>query len=307
MVALAIVLQVISSFSFATGATLQALGVKSTFDPNGRASSNKLTLAGLVKLFAIPKWLLGLFFVCLGAAIHLYALTIASVTVVQPVGILAVPWSVLIASRIHGHHIPPRIWRAVAVTIVGVIGFTWFSARHATQDAEVHLTPVIISFIVVCVLCAALSVAATRSVPWARAMLWSSVGAMFYGLASGMMKAALDGLFKHHWGLTDPRVWVSAGLMFVCYTLGVWMIQQGYASGPAEITVGTMTTVDPFVAVLFGLIVLKEGAGMGLIPSIGMAVTGAIAVYGVLLLSRDHPDAVAEREKHESDAVATAD
>lgn len=102
-------------------------------------------------------------------------------------------------------------------------------------------------------------------------------------------------------------MWGTALMMLVCYILGVWMIQQGYASGPAEITVGTMTTVDPFVAVLFGLIVLREGAGMGVGAAIGMAVAGSIAVYGVLLLSRDHPDAVAEREKHEQELSAEAE
>ena len=84
------------------------------------------------------------------------------------------------------------------------------------------------------------------------------------------------------------------------------MIQQGYASGPAEITVGTMTTVDPFVAVVFGLVVLGEGMGMGVGPMIGMVVTGAIAVYGVAMLSKDHPDAIEERRRAEA-AIANAD
>jgi len=109
---LAITLQVISSFLFASGATLQHLGVKSTFDPKATASSNRLTLVGLLKLMLIPKWLLGLLCVFAGAGLHLWALTMAPVAVVQPVGILAVPWSVILASRIHGHQIPSRVWRA---------------------------------------------------------------------------------------------------------------------------------------------------------------------------------------------------
>lgn len=52
--------------------------------------------------------------------------------------------------------------------------------------------------------------------------------------------------------------------------MGVWMIQQGYASGPARRSPSApMTTVDPFVAVLFGLIVLGEGMGMGVLPVLG--------------------------------------
>ena len=72
-IALAIAMQVVGSFLFASGAILQSLGVKSTFDPNAVASSNTLSIKGLLSLFRIPKWLLGLLLVFLGAAIHLTA------------------------------------------------------------------------------------------------------------------------------------------------------------------------------------------------------------------------------------------
>lgn len=302
-IALAICMQVVGSFLFASGAILQSLGVKSTFDPNGVASSNTLTIAGLLRLFRIPKWLLGLLLVFLGAAIHLTALSFAPVSVVQPVGILAVPWSVLLAARIHKHHVTGRMWSAVAITVAGVVGFTVFSSLFAKGDREVTFQPVLISFLVVCLIGAILSFFATRAAPWAKATLWSAVGATFYGLASGLMKHAMDLVQKHEHQLTSGTFIASVIMMLACYGLGVWMIQQGYASGPAEITVGTMTTVDPFVAVLFGLIVLGEGGDMGLLPSLGMAATGAIAVWGVILLSKDHPDAVEEREQA---AAATA-
>ena len=271
---LAITLQVISSFLFASGATLQHLGVKSTFDPNATASSNRLTLMGMLKLLLIPKWLLGLLCVFSGAGLHLWALTMAPVAVVQPVGILAVPWSVLLSSRIHGHQIPFRVWRAVLVTVIGVVGFTVFSSLFAKGEKQFGFMPITWSFIVVCVVCVVLSFfAAKKAAPWAKAIMWSSVGAIFYGLASGMMKAAMN------------------------------MVQ----SGPAEITVGTMTTVDPFVAVLFGLFVLGEGADMGAGPAAGMIISGAVAVYGVVMLSKDHPDAVAEREKTAKESAAVKD
>lgn len=294
-IALAIGLQVISSFLFASGATLQHLGVKSTFDPSGKTSSNRLTLSGLLRLFLIRKWLMGLVFVFAGAALHLVALSMAPVAVVQPVGILAVPWSVLLAAKIHGHKVPGRVWAAVSVTVLGVVGFTIFSSLFATGDKPFEFTPILISFIVVCLISAVLSLAAIRAASWAKAMLWSSVGAIFYGLASGMMKAGMNLVQDHGFSLFEWQVLAVIGFMLACYGLGVWMIQQGYASGPAEITVGTMTTVDPFVAVIFGLLVLGEGQGMGLGPALGMAVSGAVAVYGVVLLSRDHPDAVEER------------
>ena len=295
MIWLAILMQVVSSFLFASGAILQSLGVKSTFDPTATASSNKLTVKGLLSLFKIPKWLLGLVLVFAGAAIHLVALSFAPVTVVQPVGILAVHWSVLLAARIHKHALSRKLWLAVAITVAGVVGFTVFSSLFATGEKQVSFAPMLISFVVVCAVCAVLSYFATKAAPWLKAMMWSSVGATFYGLASGFMKAAMDLVLKHNHPFTGWQVIGTVAMMLACYGLGVWMIQQGYASGPAEITVGTMTTVDPFVAVLFGLIVLGEGANMGLGPALGMAAFGAIAVYGVVMLSKDHPDAIEER------------
>ena len=305
---LAITLQVISSFLFASGATLQHLGVKSMFDPNATASSNRLTLMGMLKLLLIPKWLLGLLCVFSGAGLHLWALTMAPVAVVQPVGILAVPWSVLLSSRIHGHQIPFRVWRAVLVTVIGVVGFTVFSSLFAKGEKQFGFMPITWSFIVVCVVCVVLSFfAAKKAAPWAKAIMWSSVGAIFYGLASGMMKAAMNMVQSGQFHLLHPTTLVVIGYMLACYGLGAWMIQQGYASGPAEITVGTMTTVDPFVAVLFGLFVLGEGAGMGAGPAAGMIISGAVAVYGVVMLSKDHPDAVAEREKTAKESAAVKD
>ena len=298
---LAVAMQVLSSFAFAGGAILQQLAVKSTFDPTARASSNQLTARGMLNLLRIPRWLLGLSLVFLGALIHLSALSFAPVTIVQPIGILAVPWAVIIAAKIHKHPLSGKLWAAVGVTIAGVAGFTLFSTTYATAEKFVTFPPMLISFAIVCVLAALLAYSATKAAPWARAMLWAATGATFYGLASGFMKTAIDLIVKHGHQFDGWRFIVTVVLIVVCFVLGVWLIQQGYASGPAEITVGTMTTVDPLIAVLFGLIVLGEGGNMGIGPMIGMALTGAVAVYGVVMLSKEHPDAIAEREAHEAE------
>ena len=42
---------------------------------------------------------------------------------------------------------------------------------------------------------------------------------------------------------------------------------------------------------------------MGIGPTLGMIVSGAVAVYGVVLLSRDHPDAVEERRQAAQEAA----
>jgi drug/metabolite transporter (DMT)-like permease len=73
--------------------------------------------------------------------------------------------------------------------------------------------------------------------------------------------------------------------------VGGFMVQQALANGPAEITVGSMTTTDPIVAVSFGLVVLGEGVHITPLAAVGMVIAGALSVWGVVQLSRHHPDA----------------
>ncbi|MEA5054119.1 MAG: hypothetical protein VB093_11840, partial [Propionicimonas sp.] len=86
-----------------------------------------------------------------------------------------------------------------------------------------------------------------------------------------------------------PLIWGVLAGMLACYAFGGWMIQQSYANGPAEIVVGSMTTTDPIVAVAFGIVVLGEGALIGALDGLGMALSGAVAVTGVVILSKLHP------------------
>ena len=286
---LAVAMQVLSSFAFAGGAILQQLAVKSTFDPTARASSNQLTARGMLNLLRIPRWLLGLSLVFLGALIHLSALSFAPVTIVQPIGILAVPWAVIIAAKIHKHPLSGKLWAAVGVTIAGVAGFTLFSTTYATAEKFVTFPPMLISFAIVCVLAALLAYSATKAAPWARAMLWAATGATFYGLASGFMKTAIDLIVKHGHQFDGWRFIVTVVLIVVCFVLGVWLIQQGYASGPAETVVGALNAAAPVAGVAYGIAVLGEGSA--LTPAAGVLMLGfaAIAIWGVVLLSRIHP------------------
>ncbi len=304
MIGFAILLQVLGSFLFAGGAALQSLGVRSTFDEDTPASDNRLSIRGLLELVLIPKWSLGLLCVLLGAGINFAALTFAPIAVVQPIGIVAVIWSVLLAARIHKHRISGHVWIAVAVTFVGLVGFTIISTRNATGNEEATLLSLLVTFGVVVTISVVMSAITPHVTPWLKAMLWSSIGAMLYGMATGMLKATADMVLTYHEPWLDPKVLVAIALMLVGFLGGVWMIQQGYASGPAEITVATMTTVDPVVAVLFGLIVLAEGRYMGVWAGTGMMVMGAVAIYGVVMLSHYHPDAVKERAERKRQSAA---
>jgi len=286
---LAIAIVVCSSVAYAGGSTMQHVAVGRLVDPN--AENRAMGLRQLWRLIRTPLWLLGLFTIFLGASSHIVALMLAPVTVVQPVGILAVPWAVLMSARIHRHTVSRPMWLAVAMTIAGIVVFTVLAAGAASEETVLDPTAIAIGCITVYVIGTALGLLGWKGPVQLRCLMWASGGSFFYGLSAGMVKATSE-VVKHDGFHGRPIFWVVAPFLVMSYAIGGFMVQQALANGPAEITVGSMTTTDPIVAVSFGLIVLGEGALITPLAGVVMALAGAFAVWGVVVLSRHHPDAV---------------
>lgn len=285
---LAITIVVFASFLFAGGSTIQHLAVSRSVDKT--AENRSMGLGQVWDLVRNPRWLLGLGTVAVGASLHIVGLMMAPVTVVQPVGILAVPWAVLLAAKIHHFRPGKAIWGAVALTIVGIVVFTMFSASTAAPDTELPPTRIVVASLIVFAIGGVLGYLGRFGSPAIRCLMWASGGSFFYGLSSAMVKSVSE-LVRDGDYLGRPLFWTVVTFLLICYVVGGWMVQQGYANGPAEIVVGSMTTTDPIVAVTFGMAVLGEGARLGFGDAVGMLLSGAVAVAGVVVLSKYHPDA----------------
>ena len=286
---LAIAIVVCSSVAYAGGSTMQHVAVGRLVDPD--ADNRAMNLRQLWRLIRTPMWLLGLFTIFIGASAHIVALMMAPVTVVQPVGILAVPWAVLMAARIHRHTVTRAMWLAVAMTVAGIVVFTLLSASAASEHTVLDPVAIAVGCTVVCVIGATLGVLGWKGPPQLRCLMWASGGSFLYGLSAGMVKATSE-VVKQDGFHGMPIFWVVAPFLVLSYGIGGFMVQQALANGPAEITVGSMTTTDPIVAVSFGLIVLGEGVRITPLAAVGMVLAGVFAVWGVVVLSRHHPDAV---------------
>lgn len=289
---LAIAIVVVASFLFAGGSTIQHLAVSRSVDK--AAENRSMDLRQVLALLRNPRWLLGLATVATGASLHIVGLMLAPVTVVQPVGILAVPWAVLLAAKIHHFRPTKVIWGAVALTIVGIVVFTLFSASTAAPETLLPPDRIVIGCLIIFVIGGVLGYLGRFGSPALRCLMWASGGSFFYGLSSAMVKSVSE-LIRLGDFVEKPLFWTVVVFLLICYLVGGWMVQQGYANGPAEIVVGSMTTTDPIVAVTFGLAVLGEGVLLGVGDAIGMAISGAVAVGGVVVLSKYHPEAQVNR------------
>ncbi|MDO5683387.1 MAG: hypothetical protein Q4G46_11225 [Propionibacteriaceae bacterium] len=283
---LAIVLGVFASLGFALGATLQHSGIERIF----RAGEDRnLTFQRVLRMLRTPIWVLGTVLILAGAGLHLIGVTLAPVTVIQPVGILAVPFAVLLAARKNRSRPTRGMWLAISMAVVGIVAFTLFSSRTAATDTIIDMRMILIASILIWIGAVVFVVLGAKGPHGFRCLAWATAGAFLYGLATALMKTSIE-LFRQ--GRESPTMfWLSLAGLFACYAVGAWFIQQAYASGPAEIVVGSMTVIDPLIAVAFGIVVLGEGRNIDLLSAVGMVGMGALASWGVTLLSKYHPDA----------------
>lgn len=299
---LAIALAIVASIGFAGSAAIQHYAVGETVEKRKQQTMN---LAAMWRLVRTPRWLLGLGVAGVAAILHVVALTLGPVSVVQPVGILAVPWSVLLAAKIYKHQVPKRVWLWVGITLTALTLFTVLTSQHASADVQLHETSLLIAIAITAALSLVLSAAGHSGPKAFRCLAWASAGAVLYGLASSLVRVVAEWLTRHEWG-GNGVFWICVAVLIISYAGGGWMIQQGYANGPAETVVGAMTSIDPVIAVVVGLVVLGEGAKLGFGVGATMSLLGVISILGIVLLSHDHPEAVEQRARLARQAAAQA-
>lgn len=284
---LAITLGIIGSFCFAMSAQVQHRAVGEEVEEN--RAKKAMSASGLRRLIRSPRWWLGLSLLGVSAVLQILALMLAPVSVVQPVGLLAFPWSVLLSARKHGGGLPPKLLAAVALTVAATLTFTVVTSLSASPPRDFRISYVIMAAASVYLLSAFMVfMGSTGPLEW-RCLFWASGGALFYGLEAALVKALIEYLPDQPRWWEEPLVYGIVGALLAGSALAGLLIQQGYATGPAEVVVGSMTVTSPVVAVVFGIAVLGEGrtitAGTGAL----MLVLGACAITGVALMTRFHP------------------
>ncbi|NQD89948.1 hypothetical protein HP499_19355, partial [Paenarthrobacter sp. CM16] len=96
MVWLAVFLAVLGAFFLAIGAQRQGSAVKA--DTGGLALSSN----GFLRLLRNPRWMLGLLFLALGMVMNAIALVSAPLTVVQPIGAIALVITTVVNAKDQG-------------------------------------------------------------------------------------------------------------------------------------------------------------------------------------------------------------
>lgn len=293
IIPVAVLLQIVGSFFFAYSAYLQDKVVVAEVADSDHP--HRLDLATLWISIRSPRWLLGLALMGLSLVCQITALSFAPVSIVQPVGVLAFPWSMIIQSRAHKVPIGGQARLAVVVTVAAIFGFISIGGFNAAPEARLSEAGVLIGALVAYLCAAALGTLGARGARQWRCLFWASGGAVFYGLEASLVKSLMEFAKGTSW-FNSIIFWATLVALLIGSATAAWMVQQGYATGPAELVVASMTITSPVVAVLFGIAVLGEGAQLGPITATAMIALGALAIGGVIRLATLHPqfeDAVA--------------
>ncbi|WP_086842523.1 glycosyltransferase [Amycolatopsis kentuckyensis] len=267
MLTLAIGLAAAGACCFAGTVHLQHRAVR------GAARGPDLRLSGIRTILRTPGWYAGIGLAGLGAALHVLALTMAPLAVVQPVGVLALVLTVLLART----PLTRTVLAALAMSGAGLAGFVALSATatNAAVDA-----PDLGTAQWALVAAAGLAAAARSTRGRTRSLLSALGTAVLFGFTSALIRAAAVAPFS----LLVIAEAVAATLA------GAWLLHQAYASGPAPIVAGATTVVDPLTAVLIGVFAYGELTPGQLAV---LAVPGVVAVAGLVLLARELPSPAA--------------
>lgn len=287
---LGIPVALVGSVFLAVGAQLQQRGVSKVNERSSEAGPRSLGVGQLLALARRPSWLLGT--LCLGLAIafQLFSLYLAPLTVVQPLGALALVITAVLNARVTKVKLGRAAVRAMAYCVAGVGVFVAVAA--VTTTTLPILEPQLIA--VSAILAAVLVVLAVGFALLRRRLprLFFVVGAgVLFGFVATLAKVLIgrvQTIFHDHFHLL-PSDWLTivclVGLLAAA-ALGTYFVQTAYSSGSPDVVVAGLTVIDPLVGVTIGVVVLGEAAHAPVWAGFVFAFAGVLAIYGVIQVSR---------------------
>ncbi|WP_181429046.1 DMT family transporter [Curtobacterium sp. MCSS17_008] len=283
--ALMIPVALVGAVFLSLGAQYQSRGVQRVEARLGRQSKG-LSVRHVVALLTSGWWVLGTLMLGLAVVLQLISITNAPLIVVQPLGAVALVITTWFSSRSSGVPLGQQARRAVWTCIIGVgifVAIAAFVGRENAITREQLVTILLVLAVVLVIVLVSFRLAARRA-----SALYYIVGAgVLYGFVATLAKVVLN-RFLH--GTVDWLTAIAIAGVVVAAALGGYFVQNAYSSGSADLVIAGLTVIDPIVAVGIGVIVLGEAAGAPWIAVVGFLVAAVVAIAGVFLLAKHHPE-----------------
>lgn len=284
-IGIGIPLALVGAVFLSLGAQFQHRGVSTVEDRLGDGSKAGLSPRQLLHLLRRPSWLLGTIMLGLAILFQLTSLGFAPLIVVQPIGVVALVITAVLNARVSKIRLDRKSTGAIALSVGGVGVFVVVAATFAVERRidEQQLLTVLGILGVVTAAFGVLFVVRRRS---AGAMFYIAGAGILYGFVATLAKVVINRIVNGNFEWLSV---VAIAALLASAALGGYFVQTAYSVGSPDLVIAGLTVIDPLIAVLIGVIVLGEAALIPLPAAIISALAGAVAIVGVILLAKHHP------------------
>ncbi|WP_413455822.1 DMT family transporter [Glutamicibacter sp. FR1] len=296
MVWIAIAAALCSAFCLAFGAHFQSQAVRNAVD------GLDLTLKNVGKLASNKRWMSGLGLMALGMALNVFALASAPLTVVQPIGAIALVITAMVNAKETDLTMNRPTVLAIISCMVGSVGFvllavTATNGNQEVTETEAHLIEMILAVVV-------------AIVGLATIFFHKKLGAFFFILGAGVLFGFVAVLVRTIaiavLNIGDSSFfqlpWLAGLSVAVAGLLGSYFVQKAYSKGPPDLVIAGLTVIDPIIGIAIGISILGElRTDVPVLVTVLMLVAAGLAIVGVTALSRHHPDVIERRNKTEGE------
>jgi len=274
--AAAIVFATLSALSSACSAVLQRLAA------TGRPAGARPLWRTAIDLVRQPIWLLGALFLAGTFGFQALALYFGPLSVVQPVLVLELIFTLGLRVFLLRDDIASRTWSAALTICLGLGAFLVIaSPAPGTRVPDAGQWILAVSTRAAAV--AALLVLAHYGSPARRAALFGAATAVVWSVDAAFVKQTVD-VLAHSGPLGLVTTWPLYA-MIATGILGTALLQGAYAAGPLAASQATLLIVDPLVSIWLGTELFGDQLGTGLWHVLGAVVSLAVLAAGVVMLS----------------------
>lgn len=245
----------------------------------------KLKFSQITALLARPSWMIGTGMIGLAIVFQLVSLAYSPLIVVQPIGAVALVITAIVNSRVSHVRLNRMSVLSIVLCVFGIGLFVTIAAFTA-RDRPLHDFELWLILGIMAVVLAVFGSIFFFGRGHTRA-IWYILGAgTLYGFVATLAKVVVQGIVTQ---TMTPLSWVCLVFLLLGTGLGAVFVQNAYSSGPPDLVVAGLTVIDPIVAVTIAIVILQEAAQAGPLEILAFVAAGAIAVVGVFLLARHHP------------------
>ncbi|MGI5133070.1 DMT family transporter [Pseudonocardia sp. CA-107938] len=263
----AIVMAVAACCCYATSAVLQE---REAARPDAGGTAH------ILHLLRRPMWWVAVLATIAAAGLHIGALALGPLTLIQPLGVLTLVLALPLGARLAGRVVTRAEWGAavaVALGLAAVLSVAPHRAPALTHSAGVVLG----TAAVVAGVAAGLATIATRLPRRVAPVVFAVAAATCFGFASGMARMTVTGM--------GPLL-VTGPLAVAGAVAGLALAQFAYRDGGLGAPLATLNLVDPMVAVIIGVTVLDEPLQLAPGP-VALGLSGLVATsVGIWVLAR---------------------